>query len=119
MSTVTQTQRKKLGKGTWMLLIVLGVAIIVFAVLHFVGIINLGFIGDWAINFASFGTASGWNAAIVLGIPFIIGVLFFYTLKAYFIGEKVTTVTQVGGYNPLPTTPAQSQQQGKETTISA
>jgi len=119
MSTVTQ--RKKLSKGTWMLLIVLGVAIIVFAVLHFVGIINLGFIGDWAINFASFGTASGWNAAIVLAIPFIIGILFFYTLKAYFIGEKVTTIYQgaTSGYNPMPTTPAQPAKADKETTISA
>jgi hypothetical protein len=119
MSTVTQ--RKKLSKGTWMLLLVLGVVLIAVVVAHFLGAINLGFIGDWAIAYVSFGMSSGWNAAIVLGIPFVIGILFFYTLKAYFIGEKITTVysTASSGYNPQPTTPAQPQQQGKETTISA
>lgn len=119
MSTVTQ--RKKLSKGTWMLLLVLGIVLIAVVVAHFLGAIHLDFIGDWAIAFAMFGTSSGWNAAIVLTIPFIIGILFFYTLKAYFIGEKVTTIYQgaTGGYNPMPTTPAQPAKADKETTISA
>ncbi len=113
----TMTQRKKLSKGTWALIIVVGVAVLTAVILHVVGILNLSFIGDLAIGFVSFGTSSGWNAALVLLAPFAVGILTLYTLKAYFIGERVTINTGTPGYAPAPTYPTQTPHQGKETTI--
>ncbi len=117
--------RKKLSKSTYILLAIIFIAVIVAVVLHFtyhaVGFgIDLNFIGDIAIALISFGASSGWSAGIVLAIPFVVGMLCFYALKAYFIGEKQVMIGTIApsGYNPQPSTPSQPQQKD-ETVISA
>jgi hypothetical protein len=117
MSTITQ--RKKLSKGSWALIIILLVAVISVAALAVVGYIDLSFIANWITSTMSFG-ASGWiNGVIVLLTPFICGMLFLYVTINYFVGQKVTTAgTSAQGYAPTPSYPSQPASSGKETTIS-
>src|SRR3990170_1482361 len=118
-------QRKKLSKGTWLLLLLLAIVFIVAIVLHFtyqaVGFgFDLSFLGGIGTGLMEWGVGSGWSALIILAIPFILGILFLYTLKAYFIGEvvQIGAIPNTGmGYNPAPTTPSQPTQD-KETVIS-
>jgi len=118
------TQRKKLSKGTWLLIIAVLVAIIVAVVLHFtyhaVGFgIDLGFLGGIGQGLMNWGALGGWNS-LIIGVAFFgLGALFLYTLKAYFIGETVTTGAVGGtGYNPAPVYPTSPQKEDTETTIS-
>jgi flagellar basal body-associated protein FliL len=122
----TITQRKKLSKGTWALIFILIAVLIAVAVLAAVGIIDLGFLtadfdmetntAGLLVSYAMFG-ADGWiNALIIIIIPFAVGMIFCFGLYRYFIGQKVTTTMQTGGYNPLPTTPSQTQKD-TETVI--
>jgi hypothetical protein len=116
MSTITQ--RKKLSKGTWAFLITIFVAIIIVAVLAFLGYISLAFISDWELSVMDFG-ATGWvNATLVFLAPFALGAIVCWAAYRWFIGQKVTVATGYGtGYNPQPTTPSQPQS-GNETVIS-
>ena len=116
----TITQRKKLSKGSWALILIIFVALIAVAVAAFLGYISLTFLTDWLIGTMNFG-ATGWvNATLVLIAPFAGGIIVCYLLYNYFVGQKVTNVATAGyggGYNPQPTTPA-NPQNGKETVIS-
>jgi hypothetical protein len=100
MSTITQ--RHKLSKGTWALIIILFAALITVAVLAFLGYISLAFIADWLTGTMLFGSTGWVNAAIVLGVSFAGGIFVAYALTKYFIGQKVTTslaAYQPGGQN--------------------
>jgi len=114
----TITQRKKLSKGTWALIIFAFVGVIVVAVLGFLGIIDLSFLANWATGTMMFGASSWVNALIVFAAPFVLGILATYAIFTYFKGQQVTTHTGIGtGYNPMPTTPSASQKD-TETVIS-
>lgn len=125
----TITQRRKLSKGTWALIIIALAALITVIVLAAVGIVDLSFItadydmttgtGGLLTSYAMFGTAGWINAAIIMLIPFALGIAVCFVMYRYFIGQKVTTTAPLygGGYNPTPTTPSQPQQ-GQETVIS-
>jgi hypothetical protein len=117
MSTITQ--KRKLSKGTWVLLFVILAAVITVAVLAVVGYISLAFLTDWLVGAMTFG-ASGWiNAALVLAAPFALGLLFYYLVINYFVGQKVTGATgTTPGYSPVPTYPSAPAQSDKETKIS-
>ena len=118
MSTITQ--RKKLSKGTWALIIIVLIAVIAVAALAVVGYIDLSFLSNWLVSTMTFGSSSYVNAIIVLVVPFVGGVLVSYVLYNYFIGQKVTTATAAttSGYSPAPSYPSQPASSGKETTIS-
>ena len=117
MSTITQ--RKKLSKGSWALIALVIVSIIVIATLGIIGIIDLTFIGSWLISVMAFGM-SGWvNAILVLVAPFAVGLLVCYVLYNYIVGQKVTnTGVASSGYAPAPSYPSTPASSGKETTIS-
>jgi len=116
MSTITQ--RKKLSKGTWALILIFFIAIIAVAVAAALGFVDLTFITEWLVGVMTFGAVSYVNSIIVLSLPFIGGLLTCYITYRYFIGQKVTTTMPLtGGYNPQPTTPSQPQS-GSETVIS-
>ena len=102
-----------------MLIFILIAAIITIAVLAVVGIINIAFIGEWLVGAMNFGAAGWINATLVLVAPFALGLLFYYLVINYFVGNKVTNApgTQPG-YSPAPTYPTSQPQSGKETTIS-
>lgn len=111
------TQKKKLSKGTWVLLIFLLVAVIAVAVCGALGVIDLTFLADLIVGYAMFGTISWMNGALIIAFPLLGGMVFMWILYRWFIGQKVTV--PVGqGYNPQPTTPTQSGQSGTDTVIS-
>jgi hypothetical protein len=112
----TITQKKKLSKGTWVLIFLLIAAVITVTVLAVVGYINLAFLSDWLVGAMTFGASSWVNATLVLVAPFALGLLFYYLVINYFIGNKVTNTAPV--YNPQGQTLSNPQQQGKETVIS-
>lgn len=125
----TITQKKKLSKGTWALIFVGIAALITIAVLAAVGIVDLGFLtADYdmetgtsglLVGYAVFGS-NGWiNAAIIILLPFVFGIIVCWALYRYFIGQKVTTSISQQGYAPAPSYPTtQPAQSGQETTIS-
>lgn len=115
----TITQRKKLSKGTWVLIFALLAVVIAVAVLAAVGIIDLGFLtadfdmetgtSGLLVGYAMFG-ADGWiNAIIIIIIPFAAGIVACWLLYRYFIGQKVTAALPgTGVYNAQGQTVPQS-----------
>jgi hypothetical protein len=114
----TTTQRKKKSIWLWVLIIVAVAAVGTAALLHFLGIINLGFLG------VGFLAMQVWSAetvvnGILLDVGLVtLGVLIYYVLKTYFIGNTVSGAVQAGqqGYAPAPVYPSQTQKD-TETVI--
>jgi sterol desaturase/sphingolipid hydroxylase (fatty acid hydroxylase superfamily) len=105
--------RKKLNKSAIILLALLVVGAIVAVVCHFVGVIDLSFIGDYAMMAAEWAAQSGWNVAISGGACFVAGMGVFYWLKDYIIGTELPPGTiATGTYTPQEkiSTPAAQQQ---------
>jgi predicted membrane protein len=114
MSTITQ--KKKLSKGTWVLIFVLIAAVIAVAVLAVVGYISLAFLTDALVSVMTFGTASWINAVLILTGTFVLGILFYYVVINYFVGNKVTNTAPI--YTPQGQALSNPQQSNKETVIS-
>jgi preprotein translocase subunit SecG len=105
----TITQKKKLSKGTWVLVFLVIGVIIAVAVLAAVGYIDLGFLTaddmendniGLLVSYSLFGT-SGWiNALIVILLPFAAGMILAVILYRYFIGQKVTVAAGQSVYTP-------------------
>jgi len=110
--------RKKLSKSGWILLGIIVILVIALPILHFTGVIDLSFLGNGYVGLMVWASENAWNALIV-GIGHVaIGVLIFYGLKSYIIGEKqVMITTGASGYAPQPSVPSQPQQKD-ETVIS-
>jgi hypothetical protein len=108
--------RKKLSKLAIILIAVLIVAAIALVVCHFVGVIDLTFIGDYAVMLSTWMASDGWSTAIGFGVTFAIGFGICYLLKDYIIGMDTTnaTITQntSSGYSPQPTIPTQTPSNG-------
>lgn len=117
--------RKKLSRSGWILLFAVFVGIIAIVVLAIVGILDFSWLvgeNGILISLALWASGSPVNIVMLLVAPFAGGMIVFYFLKSYIIGEKQvmvynTGVQQTGGYNPQPTTPSQPQQQ-QETEVS-
>lgn len=116
MSTITQ--RKKLSKGTWALILIVFISIIAIAVAAFLGYISLQFLADWVVGTMAFGSTGWVNGVIVLITPFVGGILVAYVVTRYFIGQKVTGIPAPGTYTPQGQTLSQQPQSGNETVIS-
>jgi hypothetical protein len=103
--------RKKIPKSGLVLLALFAVGLIALPIVHFTGVYDLSFLGDWAIMAAMAGTTSGWIAAAIGAGCGIVGFSFCYFLKDYIIGIEDTNnnliVSNQGGtgYNPVPTQP--------------
>lgn len=115
MSTITQ--KKKLSKSTWFLLIILLVAVIAVAVCGALGVIDLTFLADLVVGYAMFGTISWMNGALIIAFPLLGGMVFMWVLYRWFIGQKVTVPTQ-GSYVPQGQTVTPTSQSGTDTVIS-
>ena len=111
--TVTPTARKKLSKSGWILIGIGVVLLIALPILHFTGVYDLSFLGSGYISIMMWASENGWNALIVGVTHFILGMLTFYALKSYIIGEKQVFMA---GYNPSGQTVPQ--QQGTGTVVS-
>jgi hypothetical protein len=104
--------RKKISKSTLILLVILAVAAIALIICHFVGVIDLSFVGDYAMMLSAWMSESGINTGIGFGVTFGIGFGLCYLLKDYIIGMDTAnaqmTVNTNQGYAPQPTVPTQS-----------
>lgn len=116
MSTITQ--RKKLSIGTWALIFVCIAALITVIVLSVFGIIDLTFMEELLVGYATFGTQSWINAVITIVIPFAVGAVFMWAAYRYFIGQKVTVAAYgAGGYTPQGQSIGNPQQKDTETVV--
>lgn len=99
--------RKKLNKSAIILLALLLVSALVATVLHFAGIIDLSFVGDWFMGIGMAMSESSWVAGgVVFGLIFL-GILLGFWLKDYIIGMDTNnaTISQTtnSNYTPLGT----------------
>jgi hypothetical protein len=104
--------RKKIPKSGLVLLILLCIVIIALPILHFTGVYDLSFLGDYAISAAMAGTTSGWIAGALAAACAAAGFSVCYFLKDYVIGmedksNNLIVSNSAGSYNPLPTQPSQ------------
>ena len=118
MSTITQKKKKSIW--LWVLIVLAFSAIIIAAVLHMLGIINLSFIATGFLALQQWSALATTNAILLdVGLIFL-GIGIYYILLTYFIGVKTTM--NVGqpqpGYAPAPTYPSAAPQKDTETLIS-
>jgi len=111
------TQKKKLSKSAWFLVFLLIAAVITIAVLAIVGMISLQFVADGIVGYMAVGASSWMMGTLLIALPFLGGILFFYIVKVYFIGNKTVSPVAQGGYAPAPAYPT-AQQKDTETVIS-
>lgn len=114
--------RKPLNKSAILFLAFIAIGLVVAVVLHFVGMIDLSFVGDWATGAGMAMSESAYVAGgVIIGLIFA-GILLGFWLKDYIIGVDTTgatitqNVTTSGGYNPAPTVPTQTP--GNANTVS-
>jgi len=114
------TYRKPLSKSGWILLFALFIAIITVVVLAAIGYVSLTWLSEGLVGLAMWASLSSYNVALLLILPFALGMVVLYFLKAYIIGTTISPQAAAQGaisqgYNPPPTTPSQPQQ--KEDTV--
>ncbi len=108
--------KSKMSTSAWILVALLVVAVVSLPILHFVGFIDLAFIGEGFMNILAWGAADALNGMLLLGGVFVFGMLTWYTLKKYFLGTQVPTTA--GTYTPVGQTISPAQQQEQETVVS-
>ena len=108
--------KTKMSKSSWVLILLLVVAIIALPILHFTGIIDLSFIGIAFESITLWGADSILNGVLLLGGFFALGMVTWYVLKKYIFGTQVPTA---GVYPPIGQTISQPQQQQEETVVSS
>ena len=114
----TITQKRKLSKSAWALVLIALIAVIALVVVSVLGIIDLSFLGIGFLAIYSWASIDIINALLLTAGWFTLGVLIYYVVIKYFVGQKVTN-TGLGqpGYAPTPAYPSQSQKD-TETVIS-
>ena len=107
---------KKKGVSIWAYVLIglLVVAVIVLAVLHIAGLVDLSFVGEGFMGMLVWAATDPMNGALLFAGVFTGGILACYVFMAYLVGTKISTTT-LGGYNP----PGQqiSQQQTQDETV--
>jgi len=115
----TITQKRKLSKSAWVLILIAFIAVVTLVITAAIGLIDLSPIGNAYLSIFSWGSSDVVNGILTGGLFFVLGVLAFYVTTRYFIGSKTTLPTGTQGYSPSPTYPAsQPVKSGEETTIS-
>lgn len=112
--------RKKLNKSAILFLAFLIILAIVAVVLHFVGIFDLSFVGDWAMGTGVAMSESAWVAGGVFIGVIALGVFIGFWLKDYIIGVDTTNTTvtsNTGNYIAQGQTISQPSSSGTETVI--
>lgn len=108
--------RKKISKSGFILIAVAVIAVIALPILHMVGVLDLTFLADGFLGLYMWGSMSFWNALIITVATFALGMITFYMLKGYIIGEKQVMLPGTA-YNPMGQT-ITPQQQKEEVTVS-
>src|SRR3972149_11433322 len=97
----TITQRKKLSKSAWALIFIALISVIPIIICASLGIIDLAPASNGYLSVFMWGSNDIVNALLLSTGLFMLGVLAYYAVQRYFVGSKVTTTGQIGGYNPL------------------
>lgn len=103
-------KKSKVPLAAWILLIALFVSVIVLVVLHFVGIIDLSFVAVMFLGVFQWAGADIVNAVLVSAGGITLVVLVDYTIRKYFVGQKILTQQIVPPYDPRGTTLSQQPQ---------
>lgn len=112
----TTTQKKKMSKAAWFLVFLLIVGIVAVIVLAAIGYISLQFLADGIVGYMAAGATSWMIGTLLIVLPFVGGMICFWIIKTYFIGDK--TKTTLPTYTPQGQTLSQPAQTGTETVIS-
>ena len=108
--------KAKMSKSSWVLILLLAVAIIALPILHFTGVIDLSFFGVGFESITMWGSESILNGVLLLGGFFVFGMVTWYVLKKYIFGTQVPVTAP---YIPAGQTISQPQQQQEETVVSS
>lgn len=108
--------KSKMSTSAWVLIALLVIAVISLPILHFVGFIDLSFIGEGFMNILSWGAADSLNGVLLLGGVFAGGMLTYYTLKKYILGTHVPLTA--GPYTPVGQTISPTQQEDQDMVVS-
>jgi sterol desaturase/sphingolipid hydroxylase (fatty acid hydroxylase superfamily) len=113
----TITQRKKLSKAAWALVFIFIIGIIAIIVAATLGFIDLTPVSDGVLAIYMWASMDIVNAVLItIALP-LAGVLLFWVVQRYFIGQKVTTTAPM--YTPQGQTLSQPiHNQENETVIS-
>jgi len=112
----TITQKKKLSKSAWLLIFIALIAVVAVIVLASLGIIDLSPAGNAYLTVFMWGSNDIVNALLLSAGLFMLGVLVYYAVTKYFIGNKVTTT--MPAYMPQGQTVAAQPKSDSETVIS-
>lgn len=112
----TITQKKKMSKSAWLLIFLAIAAVIAVIITASLGIIDLSPVSNVYLAVFSWAGVDIVNAILLsLGL-FMFGVLVYYAITKYIIGNKVTTT--LPAYTPTGQTVTPQKDQGTETVIS-
>lgn len=115
MSTITQKGKKSLWM--WIIIFVVVGVCVALGVLYYMGMDYISWIGTGLTGIYGGFAADSWVNAVLISAGWVaLGVVGFYLVKKYFIGEKVTT--PVTGYTPIGQQISNTQSQDKETVVS-
>jgi hypothetical protein len=95
----TTTQKKKLSKAAWFLVFLLIGGLVSVIVLAAIGYISLQFLADGIVSYMAAGATSWMIGTLLIVLPFVGGMIFFWIVKTYFIGDKTKGV-QLNNYTP-------------------
>jgi hypothetical protein len=95
----TTTQKKKMSKAAWFLIFLLIGGIVAVIVLAAIGYISLQFLADGIVSYMAAGASSWMIGTLLIVLPFAGGMIFFWVVKTYFIGDKTKGV-QLNNYTP-------------------
>lgn len=114
----TLTTRKKGWWKVWLLIGVVAAIVIIIAALALIGFLDLTPADEMWRSVFMWGSDASINGAIIATGFTALGLLGGYLWYNYLRGQQTKTATPTyGGYNPVPTTPS-NPQQDTETVIS-
>lgn len=110
-----------MSKAAWALVLIMIIGVVAIIVAAALGFIDLAPVGDGLVAVYMWASMDIVNAVLIsIALP-LVGILLFWVVQRYFIGQKVTTTAGIGsgGYNPAPVYPSSNpSQKDTETTIS-
>ncbi len=110
--------KRKLSTSGWILIALAIVAIISLPILHFVGVIDLSFLGTGFSDVLTWAASDAMNGILFVSGVFLGGALTFYAIKTYLIGTQIPMTTQYPAYMPSGQTVSNPQQNNEETVVS-
>ena len=111
-------RKKRVSIWAYALIALLVVSVIILAVLHIAGLIDLSFVGEGFMGMLIWASTDTMNGALLFAGVFTGGILVCYVFMTYLIGTKIPMTTQYPQYMPGGTTVSNPQQTNDETVVS-